>query len=775
MRIGLGFHLFLLLVGTIVLGLAWRILSDDYRQWNNATLARDLTAAQGDLLRLVERLGLERGAHNEALLREEAVDPDSDALRRARDETDATIAAALAHAQAIERGVIDLAAIDHVRESLRDWRQRTALALGRTRADRPAEMIQGYIPAMVDLVTGIRPVLNSIDTAIGLADGAVATPVSIARLAADMRAEGSVRGTTMVNVVASGAPIPTPTLLRLAELDGRIDAIWARIDTLLGMTAATPAMSQAVAATVAAYQVELPKLHGLVRTASATGAAYPFAVAEFRAQQTPLHATVSQLRDAAIDAALAIAERAREARQRDLWLAASASIAALLLLAVGAGLFLTRVVNPLGAITATLTRVVKGEPASIDFTARQDDIGDVARALVEFQRYVEERGRRQSEQEMHQFLETIIDAMPVAISVKDSGLRYRYVNRYRRQLITDNEADPVGRTLSELVRPDLAALVEEADRQILASGESQHLEQVWPDRDGKPRVIWSLKAPFKDADGIAHGIITCGVDITRLKEVEAELIAQRETAESANRGKTNFLANMSHELRTPLNAIIGFAEMLAGGYLGKLSNHQQDYVGHVLQSGQHLLHVVNDLLDLSRLETGQIDLRIVPTSFDQIAVAALGLVRPQAEKAGVHLTFAPNGLKLLADERALTQILTNLLGNAIKFNRPGGEVRLRAEMHKDRVRITVTDSGIGMSPLACENASQALIPTDAHHARPNGGAGLGLAICRRLLDRLNGTLEIESELGAGTTVTVTLPAERRLPAPRSLAEAPLRV
>ena len=227
MRIGLGFHLFLLLVGTIVLGLAWRILSDDYRQWNNATLARDLTAAQGDLLRLVERLGLERGAHNEALLREEAVDPDSDALRRARDETDATIAAALAHAQAIERGVIDLAAIDHVRESLRDWRQRTALALGRTRADRPAEMIQGYIPAMVDLVTGIRPVLNSIDTAIGLADGAVATPVSIARLAADMRAEGSVRGTTMVNVVASGAPIPTPTLLRLAELDGRIDACWA--------------------------------------------------------------------------------------------------------------------------------------------------------------------------------------------------------------------------------------------------------------------------------------------------------------------------------------------------------------------------------------------------------------------------------------------------------------------------------------------------------------------------------------------------------------------
>jgi signal transduction histidine kinase len=139
-------------------------------------------------------------------------------------------------------------------------------------------------------------------------------------------------------------------------------------------------------------------------------------------------------------------------------------------------------------------------------------------------------------------------------------------------------------------------------------------------------------------------------------------------------------------------------------------------------------------------------------------------VRPEATRSGIQVSFTPSGLELPADERALTQILVNLLGNAIKFNRPGGRVELRAEQLQETLRITVEDSGIGMSAEESAAASQVLSRTNAYHARPQGGAGLGLAICRRLIERHNGTLEIESRLGMGTTVTVILPGADRSPA-----------
>jgi len=436
-----------------------------------------------------------------------------------------------------------------------------------------------------------------------------------------------------------------------------------------------------------------------------------------------------------------------------------------------------RVSTPLRRITRQMARLNRaadqqGDPApDEDFLAedagRKDEIGEMARALIAFRHQVEEHGRRLQEHEMRQFLETLIDAMPVSITFKDTDLRYRYVNRSRRAVLGESGGFLVGKRLSEVADGDAAGAVEAADRALLATGEPQAFEQARTGPDGTPAIIWSLKTPFRGADGAIRGIITCGVDITRLKHIEAELKAQSEKAEAANRAKSAFLASMSHELRTPLNAIIGFADALATGYLGSLDDRQREYVGDIRNSGEHLLKLVNDLLDLSSLEIGRQILVFTDCRFDSVAVAAINMVQPQAEQAGVRLEFAPTGLVLQADERALTQILVNLLGNAIKFSAQGGRIAVRAVRDRGSIRIQVEDSGLGMTEAQRMSALAAMLSledghgagaADPYKTRPKGGAGLGLAICRRLIEQHNGTLDIESESGRGSTVYVVLPA-----------------
>lgn len=379
--------------------------------------------------------------------------------------------------------------------------------------------------------------------------------------------------------------------------------------------------------------------------------------------------------------------------------------------------------------------------------------------LMEFdnarQREAQARG---GERETRVFFETVLDVMPATMTYKDTSLRYRIINRRMHELMSMYGSGFIGRTWADIVGETAAMVVEEADRRILATGEPEHMEQVWTGPDGRRLVLMALKVPLRDMAGQVIGIITCGVDITRLKETEAQLIEQREAAETASRVKTSFLANMSHELRTPLNAIIGFADMMAAGYAGPLTPRQQDYTINVRDSGEHLLRLVNDILDLSRLESGRLEISIEDCSFDRIAQSALAMVEPQARQAEVTLDFEPPGLTLRADERALTQILINLLGNAVKFNRPGGTVTLRATEVNGVVGIRVSDTGIGMSEAESRAVVQPLYRSDVYRSRANSGAGLGLSICRSLVELHGGRMELRSEPGIGTTVEIALPA-----------------
>jgi PAS domain S-box-containing protein len=383
----------------------------------------------------------------------------------------------------------------------------------------------------------------------------------------------------------------------------------------------------------------------------------------------------------------------------------------------------------------------------------------LALIMIEFDNARQREARaRQDEQGTRLFFETMLDSMPATMTYKDTELRYRAMNRRMRELQQDYKGDYLGKTWSEIVGPIAAKLVEDIDRQVLTTGEPTHMEQAWAGPDGRNLVIWAMKVPLRDADGRIMGVITCGIDITRQKETEAMLIEQREAAETASRVKTSFLANMSHELRTPLNAIIGFADMMAAGYAGSLSQRQHDYAINIRESGEHLLRLVNDILDLSRLENGRLDIQAEDCDFDQIAQSALAMVQPQARQADVTLEFSPAQLMLRADPRALTQILVNLLGNAVKFNKPGGRVALTAETSHGVTRIRVSDTGIGMSETESRAVVQPLHRTDVYRSRANSGAGLGLSICRSLVELHGGRLDITSHPGEGTTVEIALPA-----------------
>jgi PAS domain S-box-containing protein len=298
-------------------------------------------------------------------------------------------------------------------------------------------------------------------------------------------------------------------------------------------------------------------------------------------------------------------------------------------------------------------------------------------------------------------------------------------------------------------------------RRGLTDGYNLDYRFIRPDR----RQVTLRSAAMRVRDDSGHIMYAIGVaqDISVQKQHEEELIQAKNDADMANRSKTEFLTNMSHELRTPLNAVIGFSQLIRDQAFGPNSDRYVSYAEDINNSGKLLLDLINDILDMSRIEAGRFSLGEETLSLDGAIQDCLRLVSPRATEGHVQLDFKPDpGLPaILADARSLKQILLNVLSNAVKFTPENGSVQIATvRTETGSVKITIRDTGIGIPAEVLPSLFAPFRQGDNSISRRFGGTGLGLAISRKLIELHGGSIEIESEAGRGTTVTLSFPAER---------------
>lgn len=360
--------------------------------------------------------------------------------------------------------------------------------------------------------------------------------------------------------------------------------------------------------------------------------------------------------------------------------------------------------------------------------------------------------------------------------------RISFLNEFGLRFFGYTEDEILGRHIIGTIVPetesggrDLEPLMDEISKAPVAYEQSvnenvrRNGERVW--------VAWTNKVVL-DRQGRVAEILSIGLDITARKRAEeelratqagleqrvadrtSELVVAKERAEAADRLKSTFLAAMSHELRTPLNSVIGFTGILLQGLAGPLNEEQAKQLRMVKDSGQNLLALINDVLDISKIEAGQIEIHNEPFNLPETIQKALQTVKPLADKKALRLVVrvAADMGPMTSDRQRIEQILLNLLSNAIKFT-GGGEVNVECRLEEGRAVIRVTDTGIGIKPEDLGRLFQPFHQLDSGLTRQYAGTGLGLAICKRLVERLGGTISVESREGKGSTFQVTLPMQ----------------
>lgn len=370
--------------------------------------------------------------------------------------------------------------------------------------------------------------------------------------------------------------------------------------------------------------------------------------------------------------------------------------------------------------------------------------------------------------ESEERLRALIQSLDEIVFEFDEYGTYLNIWVEHENLLTRPKSELLGRRISDVLGEETAAPFVELFRRVMIQRRAERMVYDLEVQSGRQWFLARV-SPVFSPDGTCHTVCMLSREISEQKRVEQELRETKEEAERANAAKSEFLSRMSHELRTPLNAIIGFAQLAE---LDARTADEHENVEQILRASTHLLQLINEVLDISRIEAGDIPVLLKPVSLALTMKEACALVRPLALENNVTLNEFTCNYYLDADGQRLQQVLLNLLTNAIKYNRPGGEVTLRCrEISLDRLRVEVRDTGVGIEKY---NLGQLFRPFQRLSATAEAveGVGLGLVICQRLMRSMGGTIGVESEPGVGSTFWLELPLAHAMPDSESTPEAP---
>jgi protein-histidine pros-kinase len=356
----------------------------------------------------------------------------------------------------------------------------------------------------------------------------------------------------------------------------------------------------------------------------------------------------------------------------------------------------------------------------------------------------------------------LVDSAPDAIVVVDKDGRIVLVNAQAEKLFGYGREELLDQSMEMLVPErfrgrhpgNRESYQKDPKTRSMGSG----LDLYALNKAGQEFPVEISLSPLATEDGMLFS--SAIRDVSARKKLEQALKEQMARAELANHLKSRFLANMSHELRTPLNSIIGFTEIIHDGKAGPISADQKEYLGDVLASSRHLLQLINDVLDLSKIEAGKASFTYEPLELASLLNQAGSLLRTQAEKRRIHIQVQadPGVGTVVTDPAKLRQVIYNYLSNAIKFSHEGGEVQVRSKMEGPSFyRLEVQDSGIGIAAGDREQLFSEFQQLDAGSNKKYQGTGLGLSLCKKIVENLGGRVGVESELGKGSCFYAVLP------------------
>jgi PAS domain S-box-containing protein len=374
-------------------------------------------------------------------------------------------------------------------------------------------------------------------------------------------------------------------------------------------------------------------------------------------------------------------------------------------------------------------------------------------------RQATERRLRESEADFRLLAETSTD-MITRTRLSD-GVRI-YASPAVRDLLGYAPEEVTDTRVAASMHPDDWIAVRQAARELIAGADNRTVTYRALCKDGSYRWLEATMRLIAEAPG---ELIAVARDITARRAIEEELLRAKLRAEQASRAKSEFLANMSHELRTPLNAIMGFSQLIRAELLGPVGHAKYlEYSRDIHDSGEHLLGLINEILDLAKLEAGRMELQEGEVDVAAMVDSCAHMLLNAASRAGLALTVdvAPAVPKLIGDEKRLKQVLINLLSNAVKFSEAGGRVTLSAATDPDGFVFQVTDTGIGIPAELQAGVLEPFGQVQSALARNTEGTGLGLPISVRLIELHGGRLSLDSATGRGTTVTIRLPQSRVL-------------